>query len=38
MWMILFCVTTGIGLHALLLNKHISFLVLSSSAALYPPS
>ena len=31
--MILFWVTIGIGLHALLLKKHIIFLILSSAAA-----
>lgn len=34
----LFWVTTRIGLHSLMFKKHISFLIPSSAAALYPPS
>ena len=31
---ILFCATTRLGSHALMLKKHIHFLILSSAAAL----
>ena len=37
-FMILFWVITGLGLHALMLKKYISFLILSSAAALQSPS
>ena len=35
---ILCCVTTRIGLNALMLKKHVSFLMSSSFAALYSSS
>ena len=37
-FIILFWVTTRIGLQALVLQKHIGFLKLSSAASLYPAS